>query len=119
MSNEVSNMPEIKPGYVIEDTSGKLLLVVSPKIAYEFTRTVSGYLRLDVLTTNHWAHSYKIVRIYGCEDRGWLTVADLKDIAYDHNDRYVLWSRPDPVKEMTISELEEHFGCKVKIVKDK
>lgn len=118
MSNEESKMPEIKSGYVVEDTFGRFLLVVSPKLGYEFTRTVNGDLRLDVLTDNHWTHSDKIVRIYGCEDRGWLTVADLKDIAYDHNDRYVLWQRPDPVKEMTIAELEDHFGCKVKIVKE-
>lgn len=119
MSNEEIKMPEIEPGYVIEDTSGKLFLVVSQRLAYEFTRTVNGDLRLDVLTDNRWTHSDKIVRIYGCEGRGWLTVSDLKDIAYDHNDRYVLWQRPDPIKEMTMSDLEKHFGCKVKIVKDK
>ena len=26
------------------------------------------------------------------------------------------WVRPEPVKEMTMEELEKHFGCKVKIV---
>lgn len=29
-----------------------------------------------------------------------------------------IWKRPEPVKEMTMSDLEKHFGCKVKIVKD-
>lgn len=29
-----------------------------------------------------------------------------------------VWKRPDPVKEMTMADLEKHFGCKVKIVKE-
>lgn len=33
----------------------------------------------------------------------------VKEIIWD-------WERPEPVKEMTMEELEEHFGCKVKII---
>lgn len=28
-----------------------------------------------------------------------------------------IWSRPEPVKVMTLLQLEKHFGCRVKIIK--
>ena len=39
------------------------------------------------------------------------------DLNYEENKRQLLWEREE-VKEMTMKELEEHFGCKVKIVKE-
>lgn len=33
--------------------------------------------------------------------------------------RELLWKREKPVKEVTMTEIEEKFGCKVKIVKEK
>jgi len=39
------------------------------------------------------------------------------DLNYERSERKLLWKREKPVKEMTMAELEAHFGCKVKIVK--
>lgn len=33
------------------------------------------------------------------------------------DERKLLWEREKPVKEVTMAELEAHFGCKVKIIK--
>ena len=38
------------------------------------------------------------------------------DITYEKSDRKLIWEREVPIKEMTMKELEEHFGYKVKIV---
>jgi len=40
------------------------------------------------------------------------------NVNYKREERKLLWEREKPVKEMTMAELEEHFGCKVKIVKE-
>ena len=35
---------------------------------------------------------------------------------YEREDRKLLWERNKSIKEMTMEELAEHFGCEVKIV---
>lgn len=42
------------------------------------------------------------------------------DFNYEKDKRTLLWERKKepPVKEITMEELEKHFGCKVKIVKE-
>ena len=38
------------------------------------------------------------------------------DITYEKEDRELIWEREVPIKEMTMKDLEKHFGCKIKIV---
>lgn len=38
------------------------------------------------------------------------------NLGYCRNQRTILWE--EKVKEFTIAELEKHFGCKVKIIKE-
>ena len=44
----------------------------------------------------------------------------LMDINYEKDKRTLIWERTEPkeepIKELTMEELEKHFGCKVKIV---
>ena len=38
------------------------------------------------------------------------------DITYEKSDRKLIWEREPQIKEMTMEDLEKHFGCKIKIV---
>lgn len=40
------------------------------------------------------------------------------NISYEKSQRNLIWKRVEEAKEMTMEELEKHFGCKVKIVKN-
>lgn len=40
------------------------------------------------------------------------------DTSYEKSQRNLIWKRIEEAKEMTMEELEKHFGCKIKIVKD-
>jgi hypothetical protein len=55
-----------------------------------------------------------VVAVYGYSISGYKTT-DSEDLSH----RPLLWERKEePVKEMTMEDLEKHFGCKVKIVKE-
>ena len=56
---------------------------------------------------------YDVVAVYGYSNTGYKTITKEVD---DY--RELLWRRKDEVKEMTMEDLEKHFGCKVKIVKE-
>lgn len=67
---------------------------------------------------------YDIIAVYKAsepyKDRAYATIksimnADIDKFLFDSLDWD--WVRPEPVKEMTMEELEKHFGCKVKIIK--
>jgi hypothetical protein len=61
---------------------------------------------------NHYC--YDVVAVYGYSISGYKTT-DSEDLSH----RPLLWERKEePVKEMTMEDLEKHFGCKVKIVKE-
>lgn len=115
MSNEASKMPEIKPGHLIKNEFGRFFLVVSEAVAYRLAKYNKGLI-LAAMSDDYFKQLDRVVAIYG-NLVGWLSVSELEDIVYKMEDKYLLWRRPDPIKEMTMSELEEHFGCKVKIVK--
>lgn len=55
---------------------------------------------------------YDIVAVYGYSN----VVFDT--ITKDLEKRELLWEREEPIKEITMEDLEKHFGCKVKIVNE-
>lgn len=40
------------------------------------------------------------------------------DIEHEEDKMKLIWEREEPVKEITMKELEEHFGCRVKIIEN-
>lgn len=40
------------------------------------------------------------------------------NIEYEKDERKLLWKREDNIKEVTIRDIEDKFGCKVKIVSE-
>ena len=59
---------------------------------------------------NDNSKSYDIMKIYVPEH----PYAFMK-ISYEKENRKLIWERKE-FKEMTMKELEEHFGCRIKIV---
>lgn len=64
------------------------------------------------LTRNDDIYLYDIIKIESAS-----SPLCFMDIRYEKNKRTLLWEC-EKVKEMTMAELEEHFGCKIKIVKE-
>ena len=58
---------------------------------------------------NFVSSNFDVVKVYGFTSRGYETTA--KNI----NERKLIYQRT-AVKEMTMEELERHFGCKIKII---
>ena len=55
----------------------------------------------------------KIVAVYEHSDIHGI-LGDYR-MSFSYNDMLCLWRRPEVVKEVTMREVEERFGCKVKI----
>lgn len=59
---------------------------------------------------SYWDEQYSIVKIYGLS----------KDYSlFKESGRDLLWEYKEPVKEITIAEIEEKLGYKIKIVDNK
>ena len=55
-------------------------------------------------------YEYDIVKIYDTDDPELYTTTKVHDV------KYLIWEREEEAKEVTLKEVEEKFGCKVKIV---
>lgn len=59
--------------------------------------------------TSRWNKDKDIVEVWDSED-----IASILDSTRDWKK---IWSRPSEIKELTMAEVEEKFGCKCKIIK--
>ena len=60
------------------------------------------------LTFKHDGRDSRIIKVYRVTDQHDMTTLNAID------DKYLIWE--EKIKEVTVAELEEQFGCKVKIV---
>lgn len=63
----------------------------------------------DDLTFKYDGKDNRIIKVYRVTDQHDMTTMNAID------DKYLIWK--EEVKEVTMADLEEHFGCKVKVVK--
>lgn len=97
----------LENGMVIKNREGKFRLVLNQRLVGDDT-----YGRLGSYTTDMRSNSdpcFDIMEVYDKIDT-------LRDITKYH--KCLLWTRKESeeVKEVTMTEVEEKFGCKVKIV---
>lgn len=99
-----------KPKYIVTedyyDEQGRISLIIN----YNSHKWTSLSYYDEDLCRNNGDKSSDITKVY-------IPVHpySFMDITYEDG-RNLIWERPEPIKEMTMKELEEHFGCKVKIV---
>ena len=74
---------------------------------------IHKYRSLDMinndLTFKYDGKDNRIIKVYRVTDQHDMTTMNAID------DKYLIWE--EKVKEVTLADLEEHFGCKVKVVK--
>lgn len=97
---------DLKNRMVVECRNGERYMVVDDRLLSN-----DGYNYLysydeDLIIKNREVKEYDIMKVYAK-----INILDLESA----ND--ILWKRLE-VKEITMSEIEEKFGCKVKIVKE-
>ena len=107
--NKELNKEDLKVGYVVKFDDDSLA-IVAPVDSFQdlvFIYQNGIWDRIENHITN-------IKEVYGYSSY-------YKDaLKVTTNERPLIWEREESVaKEITISEIEEKFGCKVKIVKEK
>lgn len=102
---------DLKNRMVVECRNGRRYMVIDDMLlsttGYNYLSTYTSDLLMKTTPLTEHLAGYDIVKVY----RKRLNV--LSFMYLDTND--VLWERSE-VKEVTMSEIEKKFGCKVKIV---
>lgn len=97
---------DLKNRMVVELRNGTRYVVIDDKIlssiGYDFLSTYNEDLTMEKGPSKH-----DIVKVYD----------QIYCIDFNKNSLNLLWERSE-VKEVTMAEVEEKFGCKVKIVKE-
>ncbi len=104
---------DLKTGMIVTTREGKERIV--------FLRTSHGDVFVNS-TEPVWSslNNYDDDLISSCSqglDIMKIETTNVFDFGSFNATREVLWKRPEPIKEMTMEDLEKHFGCKVKIIK--
>lgn len=121
---------DLKTGMIVETRDGSEYVVFinacQPDFCSDNYRDENGNIALIINRENHLWTSLNYFDENLCKDNG--EYADIirvyvpshpyafMDITYEKGDRKLIWEREVPIKEMTMKDLEEHFGCKIKIV---
>lgn len=111
---------DLKYGYLVVLRNGDKAIYM-PAVKEDFFDYMDGVSCLsldfyrDDLTfkdgnDNFISSNFDVVKVYGFTSCGYKTTA--KNI----DERKLIYHRPN-IKEMTMEELERHFGCKIKIIK--
>lgn len=100
------------------------LLDLSPKIKIALGKVVHLYDYNDDLTISDNYKDYDVMAIRKTADLGLkYSVPFIFNTLFNHDDAKangIFWDwKREEIKEVTMSEVEEKFGCKVKIVKEK
>ena len=105
---------DLLSGYLVERNDGTLRLVMATRSGMYLTDG-DVYLTLDDYNDNlenTINKALSIKRVYG------FTSIPSQTLELRTEGRLLIWERPEEAKEITISDIEEKFGCKVKIVKE-
>ena len=100
---------DLKDGMVVEHRDGKRHLVLGERLigvrTWRYIRDVHDDL-------NDTTESLAIDKVY--QTKGY----NLQNL-FDNNQIVLIWERTEPIKEMTIEEIEKELGYKIKIIGDK
>ena len=127
---------DLKVGDIIKTRDGKYLVILSNDCSKDglgaFSSKTYGchcYMseyEEDLTCKNKMRNDKDIIAVYkGSEPAKKYAFRAIDIIINNESDEYDKkfleqipwdWERPEPIKEMTMEELEKHFGCKVKIV---
>lgn len=120
------NMPEIKSNMLLEFVGGVYLVVVNVPVrhvynVYRLRLNDRGELCVyDYVTLSYSDIAVSVQRIYGVvagSEYAPLNMAELRGLLKGEPwANRLIWERP-AVKEVTMAEVCEKFGCTVKIVK--
>ena len=104
---------DLKDGMVVEIRCGRRYLVLRGHLLNED----GGFMFLDSFDKNMEAmigersDERDIVKVY------YPTLIHALDVLNKRTDGGLIWKREE-IKEVTMAEIEEKFGCKVKVVKE-
>jgi hypothetical protein len=117
-SCEIINEPTLKEQYlvsgnVVETRKGEKYLVVENTLMnLDNGFNISSAYNDDLIAEGYDEvinYKYNIVKVYKrTRDCGFYVIKDYLKL---------IWQREPKVKEVTMEELEKHYGCKVKVVK--
>jgi hypothetical protein len=108
---------DLENSMVVECRNGEKYIVIDDKIIStigynclsnyneDLTTILSTYKNENITVFKEGHSKYDIMKVYN------------KVLCIDFNTLQLLWERSE-VKEVTMAEVEEKFGCKVKIVKE-
>ena len=101
---KVFTKQDLKDGMVVEYKNGTRRLVLNNKVMGQ-----SGFIDLEDYTDTleYSVDSFSINKIY-------ISRGDYLTSYFSNDNLMLIWDR-DPVKEMTIQEIEEALGYKIKI----
>lgn len=109
----MNNIPELKSGYRAELRDGTIGIFFIDKdnwcvVALTWWAESIDYNQNFKSKINN---NYDIVKIYKAPSlhTDWINEDTKGDL---------IWQRESDVKEITVSELEEYFGCPIKIIKE-
>lgn len=122
---EIMQLSDLKTGMIVTTRDGSEYRVLrNIECGYEYARDPLGVMvsvtptskaweRLSVYksTECHYNHQLDIVKVEATNHP-----YGFFDLEYERNKRVLLWQEEPEIKEVTMSEVEEKFGCKVKIV---
>ena len=117
----------LRPGVLFKTESGSWYMNIRGDYAYNVTLSDCDDCCIKSMRTNIFSPK-DVVEAYDSDETAAGTAKNMPllitDIGLIINGcplppHIKTWKRPDPVKEMTMADLEKHFGCRVNIVKDK
>lgn len=114
----------LKPGVLFKTEGGYWYINIRGNFAYNITSAVGGYIKIGSATSikpEDIVEAYDTdVTIDGTDEKQPLFVSNIEAIINGRSFPWHIktWERPEPVKEMTMEDLEKTLGYKVKIVKE-
>ena len=104
---------DLKNRMVVEDRKGRLKIYIDDILLGDKTYSLIGDYNEDLMYGKRSFSELDIVKVY----------EQVRVCCYLYGDNLsnlsLIWQREEEVKEVTMAEIEEKFGCKVKIINDK
>lgn len=123
------DVPELRCGTVVKSKSGQYFLIggASGRLVRETPEVLVDLITLgragEVITAARAPMPVDFVErgidaIYADRNGDRFTYLGATDLAQilQGNEKFLIWKRPDPVKEMTVDEISKALGYKVKVV---
>ena len=104
---------DLKNGMVVETKCGERFICIDGYLVGE--GAFSEFDNYDDNMENNFNKDYDIVKVF---NPYWGSIINVFN--KDRDEFYkIFWERDSEAKEVTMTEIEEKFGCKIKIVKEK